>query len=1320
MEFNFVPRRLTSPDRLFDRTWRAGHPFGPRLSKLRRIGMMISLLLLGTIIGGYWYVTDSNRVRSMAMGYLSSLIGGRVTIGEATLSIFQGLRLNDVRVYTAAPGAPGNDSDDSLLFRAQAFLVHADPKALLSGRLEATQIVVVDPFVRLTQDLETGKWEHEKLHGRFNMSSSRPSDPNEKPPRLPELILRNAQVETAVRDHGIRETRGMIALEGQFSPGIEPDVYLFKLQSRGSQDGIGPSMDGRFAMSDGTVSASLNNFRFGADLEAMLPAQVRKWWKDHAIAGRVDVPELTYKPARRGSGNVMSFRAEIDVRGVGMTVQPNELLGAAEASRQRWSDEALDAMRSVGLDAAGFVSQLHASVTPSPILMRQVTGKFVFTEDTIDVSNVSGYVESNGLSINAHIDNYADPETATASIRLASLEHEDIVIPASPTYMNSMPLVVQEIYDHLRPQGTCRLWVQVKRDTPSARPTIDGEINVVGGDFIFDEFPYPIHGSTGKLVIGRNADTGAEQLEILDVTGHGPENSVNKNAYVKINGLISPFGEETGVNISVIGENVIADSMVVRSLPEPTQQALRMFDAPGKGEYPKFRGGFRCDVERPKGLHQHWKFDTHIRLDDASGVLVVFPYPMSGVTGDLHVLDDRVEISNVAMNQNGATLALDGEVAWGGPKKEERPIDPRFPNDDEDDAAHRIDLHHHISSGTRQPLTTTMPSKSAEELPPLRTNLKIAATNVPIDDAIINALPPDQRGWLKKSGMTGKFDLNGQIVPQTNADGSVTTSEPIFDFHIALKDGAVWPTGNAFAATAMNGQMQLSPGRVTIESMTGKRGEADVSLRGNVDWSEGPAKATITANAKNLALDPTLYSLIPAGAQEAWNAVQPKGAVDVGLVFSGLVDDANANQNYELTLLPRQLSVTPTAMPYAIDNVTGTVIARPDKVLLNDITGTHGKSKVRLAGTGTLSAAPSWDFKLSADDVPVDDAFIKAAPSGLVEVIKSTKLSGNVGFTFDRLIIASPPPSTQPTSQPVKKADDENVDFAVRLNAEKLSMDVGLPLTDGTGSAAFSGISRGGKLEQLDGTIDFNTITLAGKPAGGLKATLQKPAGQDSFRLSKLETHIADGELAGQFDCALGDNGPTRYAAALVLRNADVTQLTGDVAPDVRGRLSASLSLEGAFNDIATRRGRGDVNVSGQSMYRIPLLLGLLQITNLALPITSPFSEATARYSVDGNKVAFESIELRAKDMMMQGHGKLDFGTKQVQLTFTTDNTTWPKLPIIGDLISGARHELLQINVRGTLQEPKVSAGAFNTLTTTVDEVFKGNDTGTAYNKVRK
>jgi hypothetical protein len=77
--------------------------------------------------------------------------------------------------------------------------------------------------------------------------------------------------------------------------------------------------------------------------------------------------------------------------------------------------------------------------------------------------------------------------------------------------------------------------------------------------------------------------------------------------------------------------------------------------------------------------------------------------------------------------------------------------------------------------------------------------------------------------------------------------------------------------------------------------------------------------------------------------------------------------------------------------------------------------------------------------------------------------------------------------------------------------------------------------------------------------------------------------------------------------------------------------------------------------------------------------------------------------------MLMQGRGFLDFGTKKVRMTFTTDNPNWPKLPILGDLVQGAKRELLQIQVRGSLEEPKVSAGAASTFFTTVDEVLRGD-----------
>ncbi len=75
--------------------------------------------------------------------------------------------------------------------------------------------------------------------------------------------------------------------------------------------------------------------------------------------------------------------------------------------------------------------------------------------------------------------------------------------------------------------------------------------------------------------------------------------------------------------------------------------------------------------------------------------------------------------------------------------------------------------------------------------------------------------------------------------------------------------------------------------------------------------------------------------------------------------------------------------------------------------------------------------------------------------------------------------------------------------------------------------------------------------------------------------------------------------------------------------------------------------------------------------------------------------------------MLMEGNGSLDFNTKKVDLAFTTDNPNGlMKLPFLKELWAGARNEMLRIHVRGTIQEPEVSAQSMGTFWTTVDEVF--------------
>src|SRR4051794_21289448 len=90
---------------LFDRGQRP-QAHVARRSRFRNVATLLLLLILTSLIGGYIYITDPERVREISQRYLTELAGGPVTVGRANLSIFEGLRLDDIRIEVDDRRAP--------------------------------------------------------------------------------------------------------------------------------------------------------------------------------------------------------------------------------------------------------------------------------------------------------------------------------------------------------------------------------------------------------------------------------------------------------------------------------------------------------------------------------------------------------------------------------------------------------------------------------------------------------------------------------------------------------------------------------------------------------------------------------------------------------------------------------------------------------------------------------------------------------------------------------------------------------------------------------------------------------------------------------------------------------------------------------------------------------------------------------------------------------------------------------------------------------------------------------------------------------------
>jgi hypothetical protein len=1297
-------RGSTTLDDLFERPYRPGVTFGPRISPLRRWGMLFVLALLVGVIITYWILTDTRRVRAMAENYLARLTGGKVEVQKATLSIFEGLRLDGVTLH-ADPNPSRHP--DSLVFKAQTFLVKYNPHSILSGRLEATQIIALEPQVYLCENLDAAtptpgqvvpraqrRWNWQRMEREKEPTDTRgAAGPRMK---LPELLLRNAQIHySRLKGGELMHEKGMMEIEASFRPSDDDASITFNLQSRGEAQGVGPVVKGTYNLDTRAVAASLENFQFGKDIEVMLPKEVRDWWAHHGLSGSLDIPTFFVRPGRNAKeGN--KFRIETDLKNVTLKILPEEWLSREEDFRLRTMRRSMELMKSAGLDRAGFVSALSEQFNPTPIEFDKVAGRFVFTESGIEVDRVGGWVEGNPFSVNGKADGYSPLAAATFKI-----EGHGIRIPNRPRYLNSMPPQVRELYDHLKPEGDGSLLLELERRAPGEKPIVRGRVDVLDGKFVFDEFPYPMRNVRGTITFGWDDKTQMNRVDIPHLRGWGVEGGPNQNRYVDLTGFVAPLGGGPAeYDFTITTRSITSEPQLVTALPKPVRDALRIFDFPGKGQFPTFRGSFACAVHRDAAIGAKWHHTVDIELEDAAGQLVYFPYPIEHMTGRLRATEEQVTIHELIATKGEATLNVSGTVRYG----KNVPTDPQ---------------------------------------------LKISAKNLAIDKDLLATLSAGQREWIEKLGVGGKLNVDGIVQRNPKFSRDPHGSAPVkpdapskpgakgdddaitYDLHLRLKDGVLWPPDGTFALSEVHADMRLTPTQLLITESTGKRGEGSVSAEGVIRWPGGEPTIALRARAKNLLLDNSLYNRLPVAWREGWDQTRPEGTVDVDLSWNSGADsragagagavasiDSAAGattQPFALKIRPNRLAMTPKVFPTRLENVKGEIAILPKLIELRNLTAQRPNKLGTVALSGSVTPAQSsaaasdrdsgsgrstWNVKVRGADVVPDNELRAALPPSVAKLLESIKLEGKFGADFSKL-------SYTPASG--DKADDSQFDFAGAVTLPGNNLDVGVPLESAKGVVNIEGSSKGDKLGGLTGSIDFESLSLSGRAIKNLKAQLLKPAGEDALRIGKINGDIAGGKLDGQVDLLFPDVGPSRFGLGLVLRNADIETLVGDSEKDIKGRLSASLALEGSWGDPGSRRGRGDVAVSGKEMYRIPLVLGLLQITNMSLPISSPFNEAAARYSVDGEKVNFEQIELRASNMLMSGHGVLDFGKKKVDMTFMTDSPGGWKIPFLHELIQGARQELLQIRVSGTIQEPKVKGSMMSTFTTTVDEVLKGD-----------
>jgi hypothetical protein len=269
---------------------------------------------------------------------------------------------------------------------------------------------------------------------------------------------------------------------------------------------------------------------------------------------------------------------------------------------------------------------------------------------------------------------------------------------------------------------------------------------------------------------------------------------------------------------------------------------------------------------------------------------------------------------------------------------------------------------------------------------------------------------------------------------------------------------------------------------------------------------------------------------------------------------------------------------------------------------------------------------------------------------------------------------------------------------------------------DGALTLGQAKIAVGVPFTELDGQVDFGFLYEPDAQRTELRANVTLPTcrlydrlltdGSTGIRLSdptegterrllieNIAGTVADGRVVGNAWFGLESS---RYALDVRVIEASLAPLIAPRDPESAsgGIVDARLALEGRAAEAAApqaeapppeRTGRGRILIRDASMAKSPITMRLLQLSQLALPLSSALKTGDIQFYVDGERATFDKFELTTDGLVLDGSGTLFTRDFVVDLRFRSRG----KLGILSEIVGTVSDQLYEITVTGPLNDPQ-------------------------------
>jgi hypothetical protein len=175
--------------------------------------------------------------------------------------------------------------------------------------------------------------------------------------------------------------------------------------------------------------------------------------------------------------------------------------------------------------------------------------------------------------------------------------------------------------------------------------------------------------------------------------------------------------------------------------------------------------------------------------------------------------------------------------------------------------------------------------------------------------------------------------------------------------------------------------------------------------------------------------------------------------------------------------------------------------------------------------------------------------------------------------------------------------------------------------------------------------------------------------------------------------------------------NVDLNRFCTESVPGrqkLKGRILAGVEVTGTASGLHTLRGKGEVQLSNADVYELPVMVALLKVLNLKPPNTNAFTTSDFQFRLEGEHVLLDKVQFSGDAISLEGNGEMNLNT-DVKLTLhTLPGRSDMQLPIWKNVIGGASEQIMQIQVTGTLADPKMKREPFPGINQAIQSLQTG------------